>query len=162
MSEFWDPCQMAAGCKVLIIGERGSGKTTLLRDLLYKRRRLFKDGEALIGGRTRDYEVPYLPAHRVHLVADGPYQISMPSVWIGEEVGRQVLRSAEFGNMLAGPSEVYVTAQCLNCIPFDIRSQFDLLCISSMGHQFLCVDRQGQFYSYKAQKQTPDFVIAKL
>ncbi len=127
-AKMWDPCRMAVGCKILIIGNRGAGKTTLLRDLLHKRRGLFKDGEALIGGHTRDYEVPYLPAHRVHLVADGPHQFTAPSVWVGEEVGRQVLRSAEFEKVLAGTAEVFVTAQCVDCVPFDVRSKFDLVC----------------------------------
>jgi GTPase SAR1 family protein len=150
--------RLPVGCKVLIVGDTRAGKTTLLRDMLYKRREKFSDGEALIGGRTRD--VDFLPPHRVQLVADGTPHIMHASVWIGEEVGPTVLKSEPFSELLASKSEVYVTARCVHCIPLEIRDKFQLVIILAENYACLCMfgDRM---HMYRAAKQTPAFMIRR-
>lgn len=189
MVETLDISTLAVGSNVLIIGGRSMGKSTLLCDLLFKRRNNFTDGEALIGGRTRDSEVSYLPPHRVHLLMDNDCHFSTTSVWIGEEVGRKVLSSPELSSLLDGPSEVYITAQCMHCVPAAIRLKFDMTFIlrhsanirklydqyftafqsladfrlefDRLTAEFgcVCVDRERNVYAYRAEPHTPKFMI---
>lgn len=158
MANVLDVEQLFAGCKVLIVGKRRAGKTTLLRDLVYKRRRRFVDGEALIGGRTKD--VDYLPPHRVQLVADGTPTISHASVWIGEEVGKTVLESKEFSELFDSQSEVYVTARCVQCVPVGIRHKFQFIMVLMDHYECICIAREG-LYFYRADKKTPDFMVRR-
>ena len=158
MADVLDVEELPLGCKVLIVGDTRAGKTTLLRDMLYTRRGKFVDGEALIGGRTRD--VDFLPAHRVQRVADGTPDILHASVWIGEEVGPTVLKSEPFATLLDSQSEVYVTARCVQCVPSAIRHKFQLVMALTENYACLCMIG-SRMSAYRARKQTPDFMIRR-